>query len=126
MSIPNANTKKVGQIAYNLPDVSRGVMRFFRNLRGTIMNQSLVDGVVQNLPQRFCTQGSIQPMPQELIIKMEGEREWKWWIIHCYPDLVLEVDDRVVIGGINFRIMKKSDASAFGYLEYYAIEDYQD
>lgn len=124
MPIINAKDKKVGDIAYNLPDVSAAVMRFFQNLAVQVMNTTLVDGRAQNVPVTTKTQGCIQPMPELLAVKMEGDRSWVWWIIDCLPDLVLETNDRIVVNDKPYRVMRRGDARSYEYVEYYIIEDY--
>lgn len=126
MAIVNAKDKRVGQIAFNLPYMGQAVRRSFKNIVVQIVNASLVEGEVQNNPVTMKTQGTVQPMPEKLAIQMLGERSWKWWVINCYPDLVLATDDRIILNNMPFRIMEKRDCSDYYCLEYWAIEDYRD
>lgn len=71
-------------------------------------------------------QGVVQPFTaQQLRMKSEGQRLWKWSTIHALPVLSLKPDDVLIDqAGVQYRVMGKKDYSAYGYQEYEIIEDY--
>lgn len=61
---------------------------------------------------------------QQLALKPEGQRAWKWWMVHTATDVQLAPDDVVQIDGIEYRVMEKLDYADAGYLQYNVVEDY--
>lgn len=127
MPIQNAKDRKLSQQAGGLPNVSGALLGLF---------QPIAMGLITKIVERFNvkeevvtihSRGVIQPLSaQQLNMKPEGQRLWKWLQVHCLPDLILKIDDRVTYDGMRFRVMAKSDYSRYGYLEYHLCEDYSD
>jgi hypothetical protein len=69
----------------------------------------------------------LQPsQAKQLHILPEGQRGWKWYQMHAEPSLQLEVDDIVIIDhGHRYRVMAKSDYSAYGFMEYELVRGYE-
>lgn len=67
-------------------------------------------------------EGAIQPMPsRDLLIKPEGERKFKWWIL--YTDMELELDAIIKDpAGSVFRVMSTSNWNQSGYQQYQLTE----
>lgn len=72
--------------------------------------------------------GTIQPLSPKLIaLKPEGQRAWEWLQIHCFSGpLNLRNNDQIIYNGKDYKIMGINDYSLNGFIEYHAIEDYQD
>lgn len=66
--------------------------------------------------------GNIQPLPpQRLIIKSEGQRQWKWWTI--WSSAELHLDDLIKDNrGKEYRVMENSDWGQAGFFGYEAAE----
>lgn len=72
------------------------------------------------------TQGTIQPFTAEqLKTKPEGERSWKWQMLHCTPSVEMETDDVAIIKGVRYRVMGKLPYGDYGYVQYELCQDYQ-
>lgn len=122
--IPRASKKRLSDLT-DLPDVSSGVMLFFQPLKVFLVQKEQVAGYTEE--QEICrnTHGVRQPFTaQQLQIKAEGERAWIWHKLHCLPDLILKVDDKVRIQKLSFRVMQRTDYREYGYLEYDLVQDY--
>lgn len=71
--------------------------------------------------------GVRQPFsPQQLAMKPEGQRRWKWQTIHALPTLQLSPDERILFNDEKYRVMGKSDFKEYSYLMYEIVEDYED
>lgn len=93
-------------------------------LFGTICKQN-IDGRTQEIESKIQTHAVRQPLSAEqLKLKPEGLRSWKWDQLHALPDLVLNTDDRVTYGGITFRVQYKKDWAEYGYIEYHVVQDF--
>lgn len=66
--------------------------------------------------------GVFQPIPEtRLMVKPEGQRQWKWW--RLWTTKRLSLDDIVVDKqGRNYRVMRASDWSGGGYQEFQLTE----
>lgn len=59
--------------------------------------------------------------PRMLLVKPEGQRQWKWWEMWCTEHLELDwvIKDE---GGNLFRVMSRQDWSQAGYYHYELVE----
>jgi hypothetical protein len=64
----------------------------------------------------------IQPMPvQQLLIKPEGQRSWKWW--HLWTTQCLDLDNIVQDqDGLQFRVMSRADWRGANYISYELVQ----
>jgi hypothetical protein len=77
---------------------------------------------VANVPQRVIQiTGVIQPMPaQKVVIKPEGQRQFKWWTL--WTKQAVNLDDIITYKGRTFRVMELNDWVQAGYQEYGMVE----
>jgi hypothetical protein len=122
MPLINANRFNLNQNVGGLPDVSAAVMSLLQPTTVIIVTQQLINGYYKPVSQMFQTQASIQPLPQELAIKMEGERNWAWHLIHILPDVDLQNNDFITIFGKRYKVMKNEKWFQYGYIAYFVIE----
>jgi hypothetical protein len=122
--IVNAKDKKISECS-DLPDVSDAVMKYLRPVSIGIVTTSNLGGLPNPVPTWFRTQASCQPFTAEqLEIKPEGQRSWKWSTIHTLTDMKLNNNDQIIFDGVKYKVMAKLDYSRFGYYEYHCIEGY--
>jgi len=125
--IQNGKDIKLGIASASLPNVSGAMINWFRPMTFGIICKTQIDGFTQEIVTNYCTKGVRQPFTAEqLAIKPEGERSWKWEQLHCLPDLKLKTDSIVLIDCRRYRVMALLDYAEYGYLEYHIIEDYAD
>ena len=88
--------------------------------------KSVVNGQVVETQTPYCVLAIVEVMSgQQLMIKPEGQRQWRWISVWAYPDLFLNTDDIVQYLGVNYRVDHKNDWSVYGYLQYDLVEDYK-
>lgn len=126
MPLINANKLKIPQNVGGLPDVGAAVMALLQPVTVEIVIQQLVNGYYRPVKNTVSTQASIQPLPQELAIKMEGERNWRWSLIHILPNVDLDNNDLITIFGAQYKVMKKENWAQYGYINYIVVEGFQD
>lgn len=120
------NAKDKGLNYSGLPQVGNVLPSWFQTLTFDVLSKSVVDYEIQEVATTITTQGVRQPMTaQQLAIKPEGQRAWKWETIHCLPDVVLKIDDIVIFEDIKYRVMQKWDWKEYGYVQYEICEAYQ-
>ncbi len=125
-NIVNARTKTVSQAVVGAagPNMRSTLMGYFRDLHLTKVVKRLVAGGVrtEEVEEPFVAQGVWQPFTAEqLKLKPEGERSWRWVMIHSTTDLVLLTDDVIVRDGVKHRVMGKLDFSDQGFVEYHVV-----
>ena len=109
-----------------LPQMGEVLPSWFQPMTFTLVTKSLVDYEVQEVLVTVTTQGVRQPMSaQELAIKPDGQRGWKWETIHCLPNVKLKLDDIIIFDTVKYRVMQKWDWSEYGYLEYHICQAYE-
>lgn len=127
MGVPifNANQLTLPQAVGTLPDVNCGLLNWFQQLTFEQITKTTVNFQVVETPTIISFLGVWQPFsPQQLFLKSEGQRAWKWFTCHAEPNAPLVPDDIVIQAGVNYRVMKKLDYKAYGYIEYQLIEDW--
>jgi hypothetical protein len=124
--IKNAKDMKLSETFSNLPDMSGPVSSFPQPLQWGKMIKTLVNGYVQEIVEWTSIQAVVQPLKAEALeMKPEGERAWKWYELYTLANVLMSTDDVVILHGIQYRIMDRSNLSEYGYMKYEVQEDYQ-
>ncbi len=123
--LTNANKGTLQNNVGGLPDVSAAVEYLLQPVSVDIVIQQMINGYYQPIARRIDTQASVQPMPQELAIKMEGERNWRWSLIHILPNVDLQNNDFITLFGIKYKVMKRENWFQYGYILYSVVEGFQ-
>lgn len=124
--IVNAKDNPNGIQGASLPNVSDAMASYFQTMVfkriGKTVNQ-LLQVLETAIP--IQVQGVWQPFtPQQLIMKPEKQRAWKWFMLHAAVGTNLQPDDVVQFQGTQYRVMGILDYSLNGYLEYHVVNDY--
>lgn len=117
----------VGEVGGRLPSMRRTITGWFRPLvLGRIIETIKDLQVVQKVTQ-VKTYGTIQPFSaQQLKLKPEGERSWKWWMLHVLPETQIKLGEYFWYQGSKYRTMSDRNYSEYGYVEYELVQDYND
>lgn len=125
MSIFNAADVPLSELNTNLPNMSTTLSGWFQNIIVGLLTKTTVSNRTVETTVDYDTRGVVQPFtPEQLEIKSEGERSWKWFMLHCQPSLVLQTDDIVTIRNVRYRVMGKLGFDAYGYIQYELVDDY--
>lgn len=117
--IKNAASRSLKDSFNTLPDVSDVLPDWFQHLTFQLVTKVQQDYETVEVLTTIRTEGVRQPMSaQQLDLKPEGQRAWKWETIHCLPDVKLKVDDIIIFDGVKYRVMQKWNWAEYGYLEY--------
>lgn len=128
MKIRNAKDTPLSSNPGTLPNVSGALFGYFRKMIAVKLTKSTdnfdAKEVVADTEAEFM--GVKQPFTyRQLLMKPEGQRGWKWFMIHSTPDFVLELDDEFTIDGLEYRVMRQGQYNEYGYVSYEVVEDYQ-
>jgi len=118
---------KLNELNY-MPQINEAFVGWFSKITLGVLSQSIdSDGNAVETISNISFKGIIQPLqPEELELKPEGLRQWRWLQIHCYAgDLNLRNDDKITFDGIRYKVMGIRDYSLNNYIEYHAIQDYE-
>ncbi len=127
MKLEKGSLKPLNQAVSGLPDLGSALPSLFYPIRAVTICKTNVDGFIQEIETAQDTQGVVQVMnAQEVVIKYEGQRTWKFFTLHCLPGMNLKPDDIVSINGTRYRCMAKEDHTMYGFLRYDLAEDYQE
>lgn len=109
-----------------LPNVQGAMLNWFQTLIFTRLTKGVANFDLTETPKNYSFQGVKQPLSaQELQLKPEGQRNWKYFWIHALPDLVLEPDDVIKFtDGVAYRVIGKWDYTEYGYISYEIVQDF--
>lgn len=125
--ISNAKDKPLfSRSGGGLPNMSATITGWFQNLTFTKVVKTVVDHEVKEGYENISTSGVRQPFsPQQIKILPEGQRAWKWEMIHALPSLLLKIDDIIIFDNVRYRVMERLDYKEYGYVQYNICQDYQ-
>jgi hypothetical protein len=110
----------------NLPNMSETIKTWFQDLTFKRITKSIVNFQAVETTTTITTKGVRQPFTaQQLKVKPEGQRAWRWETLHCLSDVVLNPDDIVEFNSIRYRVIEKKDYTEYGYIEYEIVQDFQ-
>lgn len=123
----NAKDVSLAQGPGTVPNMADTIMNWFQLLtfdRVTKTVDATFTVTETTTPVQF--QGVVVPFtPQQLRMKPEGQRLWKWSAIYALPSIPLQPDDVLVDQrGVGYRVMAKTDYTSYGYVLYECVDDY--
>lgn len=123
--IQNAKDVPLNRNPGSLPDLSGALLSWFQPMDFTLITKAVVNAQLTEIEVPYSYMGVRQPFTvQQLLIKPEGQRSWKWETIHAYPELNLKTDDIIVFNAVTYRVMQKLDWSEYAFVEYHICEAY--
>lgn len=125
LGIPSANKLSVSQQASQLPDMGTTVRSYFRPLILVFVQKTIEDFEIVEARRELRCLGAIQPFAStDLRIKPEGQRTWKWQMLHTTREVALKNDMEFTSNGIRYRVMGQLPYQGFGFLQYELVQDY--
>lgn len=125
MSLEQGRLNPLDLSRNGLPDVGNAMEGIFYPITAVTVQKQEIGGFVKEICLTVKTKGVVQPMrAQEVEIKYEGQRTWKYFTLHCLPNLNLKPDDAVIIKDTRYRCLGKEDYSIYGFIKFDLAEDY--
>lgn len=125
--IQNGKNLKLNNINSNLPNMSNTIIGWFLDITLEKAERQLVGADWQLVTVgKINTKGVIQPPSSEdLKILPLGTWSWKWQMIHCLPNINLDVNDFIKYDGIDYKVMNKTNYEKYGYIKLIILEAYK-
>jgi len=119
--------KPLNQIS-GMPQMSAAFEGWTTNLILKLVTQTITDGFVTDTTTDLNVFGTWQPLsPEEIALKPDGQRSWEWIDLHIEGSVLLfATNDRVMYGGLKYKIMAVKDYTLNNYSEYHLVLDYQE
>ena len=125
LAVQSANKRTVSEVTSSQPDMSGTVTGWSEQLVFTKLLKKIVDRESVDERREFTCMGIVQPFSaQGLKIKPEGERSWKWWMLHTTTAVDLQNGEQFVLRGIQYRVMSRKAYFRNGYYEYELVETF--
>lgn len=126
MVIKNGKNTPVNKSTGNLPQVGVAMLSWFRPMVFGRIVTTVVNFVEKEIMEPFQFQGVWQVMsPQQLTIKPDYQRAWRWFMVHATPNLDLRPYEVINYEGTQYRVMSKSDYKEYGYVMYELCADWE-
>ena len=123
--IQNAKDRPLALQAAGLPNMADGMSGLMQPLTFVRITKQNLDGLVQEIENKVCARGTRYPMkPQDVALKPEGQRIWRWETILAGSDLILRPDDIIRFDGRPYRVMDKHDWKEYGLVQYDITQDF--
>lgn len=108
-----------------LPNMGETISGWFQPLSFSQVTKTIVNGEVVETSETISFQGVRQPMSaQQLLMKPEGERNWRWETIHALPGCPLKPDDVITYQDLTYRVISREIYPEYGYIKYDICQDY--
>lgn len=125
MPIKNGSDVPLNETGGNLPQVNGAMQTWFRAMTFYIVDKAIKNFLVKETAVAILFQGVWQVLsPQKLRMKPEGQRNWKWFMVHAEVSLILDPDMVIIYNGTQYRVESKKDYKEYGYVEYHLYQDY--
>lgn len=126
MVIQNAKDTPLNQQTGAVPNVNNALRNWFQPMIFGVVTKEVENSQVVEAMTEVNFLGVIQPLSaRDLMIKPEGERDWKWYRVHADPSLVLDPDSVIKYLGEQYRVKANWDYKIYGFVEYHLVKDYE-
>tara|TARA_R110000851_G_scaffold306239_5_gene464505 strand:- start:1309 stop:1671 length:363 start_codon:yes stop_codon:yes gene_type:complete len=118
--------KKVNDVS-NMPQMGSAFSGWQSNITLNKVTQTNVRGDITNVLTAITFKGTVQPLsPEQILLKPEGERSWRWLQIHVFAGGDnLKTGDRISYKESFYKVMADLDYSNNNFVEYHLVEDFQ-
>lgn len=124
-TITNGANTPLNARSGSVPNVSGAMQNWFQPMTFGVVTKTNVGFEVVETVDNVSFRGVIQPLSgRDLLIKPEGQRAWKWTMLHSDITLDLKIDSIVTYLGLQYRVMSKKDYRIYGYYYWELVEDY--
>ena len=121
-AIVNANRLSVEQAVNPMPQMRSTLLGWMKPLALVKITKTTVDFQTQNVETPLPAVGTWQPFTvEQLKIKPEGQRSWRWFMLHTTTDVVLLTDDLVKKSGTAYVVMEKGNYDENGFILYQLV-----
>ena len=124
--IINAKDKPMSNAA-GLPDMTGGMAGLFQPMTFVLVTKQSIDGLVSEIENKVKATAVRYPMKaQEVALKPEGQRAWRWETLLATAALILKTSDIVKFDGNRYRVMGKQDWKEYGFVQYDLAQDFKE
>lgn len=125
LGIQDGNRFSVQDSALDVPNMRDTLSGWMRPLGLSLVMTQIVNFRAEQVERPLEAVGNDQPMSaQQLALKPEGQRAWKWRVIWTTTDLRLKPDDVIIRKGQRYRVMGFTDWEDAGFFKYEVVNDY--
>ena len=125
MPIQNGKDKSITSIMGSLPNVSGAMLDWFQTMTFVQVVKTVVNFKIIETKVEINFMGVWQPASaQSVMMKPEGQRNWKWFTAHCEPTVELGPDEVIIYSGTQYRVKSKMDYTQYGYVQYELVQDF--
>ena len=124
IGILNGKSRNVYQ-TLTVPRTEHVMKSWFRRIELIKIVKEVVDFEIVEREIAYMTKGVFLPLGlDELEMKPEGQRDWRWSNLWIDASMVLISDDKISIDGKRFRVSGTALFTEYGYSLYHIVEDY--
>lgn len=118
---------KINQIASGMPQVDSAIDGWEISFIVKRIRQVRIDGEIKNRSTFDKISGCLQPLqPKQLMLKPEGQREWKWYQLHVKKQYASVPNGTIIkINNTEYKVMASKDYTLNGYIEYHLLQDFK-
>lgn len=118
--------KTLDQLSGGVPKMGSALKGWTQKLVFNLVVKVTENGITTETTSELRFSGVWQPLTaQKLMIKPEGQRAWKWYMVHTWTDIELKPDDILYYKDTRYRVMEKLNYEEYEYYEYHIVEDYE-
>ena len=125
--IKNSRDKTLNESSGTLPNLRSVLNGYFQKMILIKSSNEIVNFRTVKSTKFITFMGVIQPFSDEqLKIEAEGQRDWKWYMLHVDPNEDIDLNDRIEYLSTTYKIMQRRAVNQYGYLEFKLIEEFQE
>ena len=125
--IKTARNKTLNESSGTLPNLRSVLNGYFQKMILIKSSNEIVNFRTVKSTKFITFMGVIQPFSDEqLKIEAEGQRDWKWYMLHVDPKEDIDLNDRIKYLSTTYKIMQRRAVNQYGYLEFKLIEEFQE
>lgn len=126
LGVASASDRSVQDVASPQPNVRDTVLGWSEMLVLVRLYKKIVNRENVNEEKEFTCMGMVQPFSaRDLKVKPEGQRAWKWWMLHTTEQVALKPGEEFILKGTKYKVMSDLPYFRNGYYEYELIETFE-